>query len=743
MSLSKPSKAELKSSKSAQDANKVTIAPWVWIIFGSSLFVHVCVVFVSSWTSTGPTFLRTEEHAASLERNLPEFLQLPASPWDLAFPTIAIFALGFLLRFIPSNNWTRLVVKAIFLALAARYMVWRTIATLNLQSWTSAAFSILLYVIEVIGIFSLVLVTLQSIWSSDGYRRKQADRYEQDVRSGHYLPSVDVFVPTYNEPEFIVKRTVMGCQAMEYPNKTVYILDDTRRPHIRELAEKLGCEYLTRPDNKHAKAGNLNHALPQTHGELVTIMDADFVPFKNFLTRTVGFFQQADVAMLQTPQDFYNPDHHARNLGIDHLLPNDLACFFSFGQTTRDTCNSVVCCGTSYVVRRKALEDVGGYYTRCVAEDSPTSTFMLTRGWNILYLGEKLSMGESTRNYSDFLKQRLRWLQGNLQIFYCADEVPIWGRLSLIQQSYWLSQLIGCFNPLFRAIFLLSPIISIYVGIAPQVAPLSEALYYFLPYMMLQLCTTSWSVQYSHSFFWGELYEIIMCFPGLERLIFTLRKPFGKPFIVTPKGVTVDTKRYNLVNTWPLLVIIILTIIALTLHIAGSGLGLWQTVQNDGFGVVFFWLIYNLVTVSLAFMAAIDQPERRLMDRFPLRTCCRVVSGDKTFWGVTRNLSEGGADLVLTTPEPISESSTVTLVLPDYNFTIEAKLLRLTPQGSITRMGVQFEELSIEANRQLVNMLYTEITWWKESKRPGSIDSFLAVLWAFFQFRPLRNQFRT
>jgi cellulose synthase (UDP-forming) len=735
---------KLKAPNSAPSPSPVTIAPWVWLIFAGSLALAGGALFVTSWTSTGPSFLPSELHTPATERLLPEFLHLPSDPWDAALPTLSVLAFCFLLRFIPATNWTRLIVKGIFIALTLRYLVWRTIATFNFESLPSTIFSLLLYAIEVIGIFVMLLVAVQSVWSMQHRRSQQADHYEQQVRSGAYLPSVDVFVPSYNEPEFIVRRTVMGCQAMDYPNKTVYLLDDTRRPQMRELAAKLGCGYIALREgevNKHAKAGNLNRALPQTHGELVTIMDADFVPFKNYLTRIVGFFQEPDVAMVQTPQDFYNPDHHARNLGVDHLVPNDLTGFFSFGQTTRDTFNSVMCCGTSYVVRRRTLEDVGGYYTRCVAEDSPTSTFMLTRGWRILYLAERLSMGESTRNYADFLKQRLRWLQGNLQIFYCADEVPIWRKMSLAQQSFWLVQYIGCFNPLFRVIFLLSPLVSIYLGISPHVAPVEESLYYFLPYMLFQVGTFSWSVNYTVSFFWNELYEIILCFPGLQRLYFTLRKPFGKPFVVTPKGVTAKTKRYNLNRTYPLLIIVALTLLALALHIGGAWLGIWQTLQSDGFSVVFFWLIYNLIMVSIAIVAAIDQPERRVMDRFPLQTRCRVVSGDATFWGYTRNLSEGGAEVVLATTETVPWNASVLLEFPDYDFAIVARLLRIQPARQQVHLGVAFETLSIEHNRQLVEMLYTEVTWWKQDKRPGSLDAALAMLRALLQLKPLRNRF--
>jgi cellulose synthase (UDP-forming) len=386
------------------------IAPWVKGLFLASVLFFLVVMFVQSWTTTGPSWMPIEQNIISQRDLLPSFLQVPRNTWEVALPTMLAIGLSLLLRFIPTNNWTRLIVKMLLFTFLGRYFIWRTLVTMNFASVPSTVLSVFLYAIEATGVLVLIMTSLQSIWSTDRLRRAQADRYELDIRSGLYVPSVDVFIPTYNEPEFIVRRTAIGCQAMDYPNKTVYILDDTRRPHIRALAQELGCKYITRDDNTHAKAGNLNNALPQSHGELILIMDADFVPFKSFLMRTVGFFQQENVALLQTPQDFYNPDHHARNLGVDHILPNDLANFFSFNQGTRDTLNGVVCCGTSYVVRRSTLESIGGYYTRCTAEDFPTSTLMLTRGWRILYLSETLSMGESTRNYSDFLKQRLRWL---------------------------------------------------------------------------------------------------------------------------------------------------------------------------------------------------------------------------------------------------------------------------------------------------------------------------------------------
>ena len=118
-----------------------------------------------------------------------------------------------------------------------------------------------------------------------------------------------------DEPVFILRRPIIGCQAIDYADKKIYLLDDTRRPEMKQLASELDCHYVTRSDNYYAKAGNLNHTLPLTNSELIVVFDADFVPTKNFLTRTVGFFQDEEVALVQTPQSFYNIDPIARNLG--------------------------------------------------------------------------------------------------------------------------------------------------------------------------------------------------------------------------------------------------------------------------------------------------------------------------------------------------------------------------------------------------------------------------------------------
>lgn len=760
---SKPKQLKLPKTQTQK-----LIPSWIWGIFVASVVLFVGTIYFTSWTSTGPTFLPPElSNPASVSltplellnpfakrfnapgvRYLPEFLETPVNIWEQLLPTGMVIVFCLLTRAIPATNWTRLVVKTILIALAARYMIWRTFGqTMNFTTGLSSFLSIFMYGLEVFSFVMFFLNSVQTIWSNSKLRSAQADRYTEDILSGHYLPSVDVFVPTHNEPEFIVRRTAVGCQAIDYPNKKVYILDDTGRPHIRALAQELGCEYVTYPPdfvNKHAKAGNLNNALPQTDGELIVVMDSDFVPFKNFLTRTVGFFQRPDVAIVQTPQDFYNPDHHVRNLGVDHLFPNDLAMFFRYDQSTRDAANTAMCCGTSYVMRRSCLESVGGYFTRCVSEDSSTSTLFLTRGYRVIYLNEALSMGESTRNYADFMKQRLRWLQGNLQIFYCYKQVPVWSKLNLIQQSYMLVHLMGCFQPLIRVICIVTPLISLYLGVSPIISTLPEIVYYGAPYLLLLAGTTAWASEYHASFFFNQVYETIFCFPGLKRLYTTIKSPFGKGFAVTPKGVTVDSKSYNFHSTLPLLVVMALTVLIVTLELVGYRMGIWEAMASPEFGLVFFWLVYNFVIMAVAVLAAVDQPERRLVDRFPLRTVCKISCDQGQYWGHTNDVSETGANVTLISQEFLvitepsrSANSMVELEFLEHNFSVEAEITRSSYTTHGFNVGLKFSPLTIKQSRKIIDILYTNLTWWKQAKRLGGIDAMLAILFSILKLRPV------
>jgi cellulose synthase (UDP-forming) len=218
----------------------------------------------------------------------------------------------------------------------------------------------------------------------------------------------------------------------------VYLLDDKRRPAMRSLAEELGCIYICRPDNRHAKAGNLNHAMKQTQGELIVSFDADFIPTREFLTRTVGFFQDPQVALVQTPQTFYNGDPIKHNLGLGGVLTNDQDLFFRLVQSGRDTFNCVICCGSSFIMRRQAVEKVGGIPTDTLCEDLLTSVKLQAAKYKVLYLNEALSAGASAENIGGYIDQRIRWGQGTLQTLFCSLNPLTMPGLNLV---HWLTNI--------------------------------------------------------------------------------------------------------------------------------------------------------------------------------------------------------------------------------------------------------------------------------------------------------------
>lgn len=717
---------------------KKVISRWVWVLFIGSLLTFISTVFYLSWSSTGPGFFAGEKVLPAIDRVLPGYLQLPLNQSEILLPLVAVLGLCALLRFIPPNNLTRLIIKSILLGLAVRYLVWRTIATLNFSHWASTTLSLFLYINEAVCFISFFLFTVCTIWGSTEKRKAEADRYAQDVLAGRYVPWVDVLIPTYNESEAIVRRTAIGCQAMDYPHKRIYILDDTRRPSMRQLAEELGCGYITRPDNAHAKAGNLNHALNHTSSELIAVFDADFVPFRGFLNRTIGFFQRPQITLVQTKQDFYNPDYYARNLGVAHLLPNDQEAFYGYIQPCWDVANSVICCGTSYVVRREHLEAIGGYYTRCCVEDLQTSFLMRSRGLRLVFLNETLSMGESTRTYADFLDQRLRWLQGNLQIHYCQNEIPFWRRATWVQKLYLISHLLCTFSPVFRLGFLLTPLLSAYLGVLPYIATPLEVVYYFVPFILLNFVTGGWTSGYRTSTFWNEVYDTAFCFPGLKRIWIVLRNPFTKASRVTRKGVKAESKVYNFHLTLPLLILLGLTGLIIGIYLVGYFQGAWL-VMPPGSEVTCFWLIYNGVLMSVAVLSAIDQPVRRASDRFPVQTICSLTIGNRVYWGYSENLSDTGALIRLTQVGAVSPCQTASLEFAEYGFAVQAEIRRVDLAGQ--RVALEFSQVTIEQNRHLVNLLYGDLTWWKQTRKVGGLDALLALLGSLIKFRPLLNSY--
>jgi cellulose synthase (UDP-forming) len=250
--------------------------------------------------------------------------------------------------------------------------------------------------------------------------------------------SVDVYICTYDEPQHVLEATLAGCALLKEPH-TTYVLDDGRRQQVAELAERWGAIWVTRPDNEHAKAGNINHALPLTSGDLVLILDADHVPMPDALRLLCEPFRDPEVALVQSPHDFSNHD------SIQHygLGRHEQSLFFSVICPGKQRHGAAFWCGSGAVIRRSALLEIGGVATETIAEDFHTTIKLHHAGWKSLYQPRTVVQGLAPHDLASYLLQRDRWARGNLAVFTTPESPLRARRLSRAQRLSYFASLTG------------------------------------------------------------------------------------------------------------------------------------------------------------------------------------------------------------------------------------------------------------------------------------------------------------
>ena len=672
------------------------------------------------------------EQLGSLQEHPPGWAMTPMMLGEyFLFWAASLMAVVWVIMWIsPSPTlWSRTLVVTILGVLTGRYLLWRVTATLNLNTPLNGVFSLGLLGLELLILTSGLIQLFLLLRVSD--RRKAADQLSQAVIAGEFTPSVDVMIPTYDEPEFILRRTVIGCQALEYEPKTIYLLDDTRRPAIQALAEELGCEYLTRPDNSHAKAGNLNHAFPKTHGDLIVIFDADFVPTTNFLMRTVGFFQDPKVALVQTPQSFYNPDPIARNLGLEDVLTPEEEVFYRQIQRVRDGAGAVVCAGTSFVVRRSALEAINGFVTEAVSEDFFTGIRLAAQGYRLVYLNEKLSAGLAAENIAAHAVQRVRWEQGTLQAFFISSNPVTIPGLKPIQRLAYFEGLLHWFSSIARVGFLVMPLAYSFLNVIPLAATESEMLYFFVPFYLVQLSVFSWLNYRSRSALLSDVYSLVLAFPLAVTVFQVMLRPFSKGFKVTPKGTASDRYHFNWTLAWPLVIVFGLTALSLWINLGNCLLHMGNPEHWRGLGIGWIWSAYNLLMIGIALLILIDAPRPSPYEWFDLRRVAKITLGNQTLWGYTTMVSEVGIEVALTHPVKALElqSQSLEIELVNEALTLPGLLEEFQTQGEFPTLRMRFAPLDLSQQRGLTQLLFCRPGQWQSRCAPNELQS----LWLIFK----------
>ncbi len=669
-----------------------------------------------------------------LQDNPPLWLTAPKVPHHkyLLLPTIALLVGVFAVMKISPHPrpWSRWLVVGVLLLLMGRYAVWRSLSTLNLSNPLNGVFSLWLFFLEMTLLLNntIQLVLMLNIKN----RTHQATRFASAVLSGHFTPSVDILIPTYNEPIFILRRTIIGCQAIDYPEKKIYVLDDTQRPEVRQLAAELGCEYIIRPDHRHAKAGNLNHALTKTRGEFIAVFDADFIPTKNFLTRTVGFFQNPAIGLVQTPQSFYNTDPIAHNLGLENVLTPEEEVFYRQIQPIRDGVGGVVCSGTSFVVRRSALEQVGGFVTGTLSEDYFTGIRITALGYQLIYLDEKLSAGLAAETIADHATQRLRWARGTLQAFFIKENPLTIPGLRPIQRLAHFEGLLHWFTSFSQVGFLLMPLAYSFLGVIPLKANVGELLYFFLPYYGIQIAVFTWLNYRSRSAMLSDIYSLALCFPLALTVTKVMLNPFSKRFKVTPKGVPRDRLAFNWNLAWPLIILFIATAVSLWRNLGMALMhSFWQSDAElfEGIGLSWIWSAYNLLLLGISLLILVDVPKPDLYEWFELARVVRLETAQKTFWGVTSMVSEVGALITLTEAVEFTGDSpiTVKLEMMEDQFQLSGLIADVTDNGEYPILKIVFDELNLAQQRCIIELLYCRPGQWRRRETPGELRSLLLL----------------
>ena len=625
------------------------------------------------------------------------------------------------------RSWNKRIWFILSMISTILYLVWRIFFTIPFAyGIVSIVAGITLLIVEILGMVE-AFIHYANMYSVEGYPLPEVEK--------ELFPEVDVFIATYSEDCELLYKTINGCKHMEYPDKSkvhIYLCDDNRRTKMRELAAKMGVNYLDRPDNKGAKAGNLNNALAHSTSPYVVTFDADMIPKSDFLMKTIPYFvdceiknkdrkveDQIQLGFLQTPQCFYNPDLFQFNLFSERRIPNEQDYFYKDIQVARTKSNSVIYGGSNTVLARAALEAIGGFYTEAITEDFATGILIQKHGFVSLGIGEPLASGMSATDLKSLIQQRVRWARGviatgrKMHIFTSRD-------LSFAQKmNYWAS-IWYWYAPLKRLIYIMSPILYATFGFMVFQCTLIQVLLFWLPMYItsnISLRMLSNNIRTSK---WTSIYETVL-FPFM--LLPVLLETFGitlKKFKVTDKKSKQNEKGKNLIYTIPFLILIILSVIGIINCIR-------IMFDSGSFGpiVVLFWVVFNLFLLIMSLFFVDGRVANRKAERVAVTMTSVIDNGIIKLTGVTRDISESGLSILLAEPFYLETGNQVFVTLDNGTYLAKLKVQIVYVNMSGNRWNYSMKILDyLNTYDDYLQMLYDRVPRLPQEiqKDSGSFD---------------------
>ncbi|WP_435955755.1 UDP-forming cellulose synthase catalytic subunit [Dryocola sp. BD626] len=633
-----------------------------------------------------------------------------------------LFLLGF-----SKKHSISVIMMVVAVLMSTRYIYFRATQTLHFNSEIEAILGVGLFLAELYIWIVIMLSYLQNLFPLKRTIVPLPDDTSQ-------WPTVDVYIPSYNESLEVVRDTVLAAQCLDYPadKLKIYLLDDGKRSEFAVFAANVGVGYITRNDNSHAKAGNLNHAMKLTKGELICVFDCDHVATRIFLQATVGaFLVDPKLALMQTPHYFYSPDPFERNLSVGRNIPNEGQLFYGQIQRGNDNWNATFFCGSCAVIRRSALEEIGGFAVETVTEDAHTALKMQRLGWKSAYLDIPLAAGLATERLVLHVIQRTRWARGMTQIFRLDN--PLFGRgLKWQQRLCYLNAMLSFQFALPRVAFLTAPLAYLLFNLNIIHSSASLIFAYMLPHLFLCIYLNSrLNGRFRYSF-WGEIYDLVLAFHLILPTMITMIFPKRGKFNVTDKGALLDVGYFDFSIVRPHLIIAVLLAI-------GVIAGIVRACAHDYFGVDPMvialnvgWGLYSLIFLLAAIAVARETRQTRKTIRIDVTVpvVIHYASGISSR-SQTLDLSMGGCRVAVVDERHLNdEIEEVELQLQSGAISIPVKVIA-SDEKSVRLM---FEEIPLARRRELVRVVLARADAWIHPPKPqdNPFRSLLTIIRSVF-----------
>ncbi len=672
---------------------------------------------------------------------------LPISLQTHLIAGLVVVASMIVLKFFRAQGIWRVIALALGTAIVLRYVFWRTTSTLPpIAEITNYIPAFLLYLAEM---YSVMMLFLSLFVVSSPLSPRDAPPLDADN-----APTVDVFVPSYNESADLLATTLSAAKGMAYPRDklTVWLLDDggtdqkcespdpalarearDRRAELQALCASLGVNYLTRARNEHAKAGNLNNGLAHSTGDVVAVFDADHAPARSFLEETVGYFAtEKDLFLVQTPHFFINPDPLERNLGTFQTMPSENEMFYGVIQRGLDKWNAAFFCGSAALLKRDALQETNGFSGLSITEDCETALELHSRGWRSVYVDKPLIAGLQPESFASFIGQRSRWAQGMMQILRYRFP-PLKRGLRLSQRLCYMSSTLFWLFPFTRFLFLVSPLCYLFFSLEIFMASGGEFLAYTSTYMMVNFMMQNYLYGRYRWPWISDLYEYIQTFYLLPALLSVIANPRKPTFKVTAKSEEMNQSRVSELGAPYFIVfgILLLGVVATVVRIWAEPYKADVTLVTGG------WNLLNLIIAGCALGVVSERATRRQTHRVVVDRPCRFLMGDKIVEGIVRDVSVGGASIRLSQSAlpglkrgafgtleftPLSD-------LPVNQLPMEVRKMTVDDNGIV--VGCRFLTETPEHHRLIADLAFANADQWSsfQKRRHQDIGILRGTLW--------------